>query len=50
MFVPIIAVSAALFGYWLSRTLVLLYGSPESIDKMLEDDYRRGFRLLSSFR
>jgi hypothetical protein len=50
MFVPVIAVSAALLGYWLSRTAVLLYGSLESIARMLEDDYRRGLRLWSSFR
>jgi hypothetical protein len=46
----IIFVSTRLLVYWFSRTLMLLKGSEEEIDEVLESDLWRGHRVLLGLR
>jgi hypothetical protein len=49
MSVLIIFAATVLFGFWTSRTALLLHGSAEEITKILDKDLSMGRRLLSGF-
>jgi hypothetical protein len=46
----IIFVCSGLLVYWVARTVLLLHGSDEAIDEMLECDLWWGRRLLLGLR